>query len=175
VVVVVTGALLAVVRPWEADARTIGAPVEPLRILEVESERLGVCFPDRTGAQPPPGESPPPEGRSFTSDNRDKCVVAKSTGGISIERFEDVEAVESEGNWRVRVTFRESDRAAFSALSEQVVGRPEPEDRIAFVLGDERLISAVRVMTGLSGKSVELPGVSNRNQAEALARALGAP
>ncbi|MGA5422986.1 protein kinase domain-containing protein [Streptomyces lavendulocolor] len=174
-VVVVTGALLAVVRPWEADARTIGAPDQPLRILEVESERQGVCFPDRAGAQLPPGESPPPEGRSFTSDNRDKCVVAKSTGGISVERFEDVEAVEADGAWKVRVTFREPDQVAFSDLSAQVAGRAGPENKIAIVLGADRLVSDFVVQERLSGKRAEITAGFNRNQAEALARALGAP
>ncbi|MFF8288335.1 protein kinase [Streptomyces sp. NPDC016309] len=175
-VVAVTGALLAVVRPWEADARTIGAPDQPLRILEVESERRGVCFPDRTGAQLPVGESPPPEGRSFSSDNRDKCVVAKSTGGMSVERFEDVRTVESEtGGWKIAVTFREADRLAFAELTEQVAGRAAPENKVAIVLGEDRLVSDLVVQEPLSGKNAEITGGFNRNQAEALARALGAP
>ncbi|MGA5409919.1 protein kinase domain-containing protein [Streptomyces lavendulocolor] len=173
-VVVVTGALLAVVRPWEADG-TIGAPVEPLRILEVESVRQGLCYPDKGSVQLPLGESPPPEGRSFSSDDRDKCVVAKDSGGMSVERFENVEVVEDEGAWKVRVTFREQDRAAFSALSAKVAGQAEPENQIALVLGEDRLVSSFTVMTKLTGKSAPITGKFTRGQAEALARALGAP
>lgn len=172
-VVVVTGALLAVVRPWEA--RTIGAPVEPLRILEVESVRQGLCYPDKGSVQLPLGESPPPEGRSFSSDNRDQCVVAKDSGGMSVERFENVEVVEDEGAWKVRVTFREQDRVAFSALSSKVAGQAEPENQIALVLGEDRLVSSFTVMTKLTGKSAPITGKFTRSQAEALARALGAP
>ncbi|GAA2447902.1 serine/threonine-protein kinase [Streptomyces lavendulocolor] len=174
-VVVVTGALLAVVRPWEADARTIGAPVEPLRILEVESVRQGLCYPDKDSVQLPLGESPPPEGRSFSSDNRDQCVVAKDSGGMSVERFENVEVVEDEGAWKVRVTFREQDRVAFSALSAKVAGQAEPENQIALVLGEDRLVGSFTVMSKLTGKSAPITGKFTRSQAEALARALGAP
>ncbi|MFC8917078.1 protein kinase [Streptomyces sp. NPDC057116] len=175
--VAVTGSVLAVVRPWEADARSIGAPVEPLRILEVESVRQGLCYPDKEWAQLPPGESPPPEGRSFTSDNRDECVVAKDTGGMSVQRFQDVRVVRARtgDGWKVAVTFRDADRAAFAELTGKVAERPEPENRLAFVLGDDRLVSSFLIMSALTGGNAEITGEFNRNQADALARALGAP
>ncbi|MGA4958026.1 serine/threonine-protein kinase [Streptomyces lavendulocolor] len=175
-VVVVTGALLAVVRPWEADG-TIGAPVEPLRILEVESVRQGLCYPDKEWAQLPVGESPPPEGRSFTSDNRDECVVAKESGGMSVARFQDVRVVEAEGGggWKVAVTFRDADRAAFAKLTGKVAAQPEPENQLAFVLGEDRLVSSFLIMSPLTGGNAEITGKFTRNQALALARALGAP
>ncbi|MFF9868439.1 protein kinase [Streptomyces sp. NPDC013953] len=175
--VVVAGSVLAVVRPWEADARTIGAPVEPLRILEVESVRQGLCYPDKEWAPLPAGESPPPKGRSFTSDNRDECVVAKESGGMSVARFQDVRVVEAEGGggWKVAVTFRDADRAAFAELTGKVAAQPKPENQLAFVLGEDRLVSSFLIMSPLTRGNAEITGKFTRSQAEALARALGAP
>jgi preprotein translocase subunit SecD len=83
--------------------------------------------------------------------------------------------VEADGAWKVRVTFREQDRAAFSDLTAKVARQAEPENKVAIVLGADRLVSDVAVREPLSGKSAEITGRFNRNQAEALARALGAP
>ncbi|WP_052185676.1 serine/threonine-protein kinase [Streptomyces purpureus] len=178
VAVAAAGIVLVVVRPWEGAATAApGAPEQPLRIMEVESVRQGVCFPDRAGAQLPVGESPPPEGLSFTSDNRDTCVVAKGSGGMNVARFREVRVVEASasGTWEVQITFQDKDARAFAELTGRVAGQPEPRNQLAFVLGKDRLVSSIMVLERLPGGSAQITGGYTRNQAQALARALGAP
>lgn len=158
---------LLVLEPWAADgeAGAAGLPDQPVRILPVESESFGVC---------PEGA---PEGRAYTSDDRQACVI--TTGdGMTVRRFTAVRAYEDKENgmgWVVDVTFQAADREKWAELTGQVAGRPVPGDQLAFVQGDKRLLAAPKIMERISGARMTIATALGRNEAEFLAKALGAP
>ncbi|GGW44034.1 serine/threonine protein kinase [Streptomyces xantholiticus] len=184
-VAVVALAVVLVVRPWDAGAENAaaGVPDEPVRILEVEDEFEGVCLigsPD-PGAWPP--QSPAPPGRSFTSDDRQNCVVVSTAPGMTVNRFKEVAAFEErepgmEG-WSVRVALKDSDRAAFAELTGKIAGQelpPEdPKSRLAFVQGDKRLLASFVIASKLEGGTAIIAMRLGENEARFLAEALGAP
>ncbi|MGW0781183.1 protein kinase domain-containing protein [Streptomyces sp. NPDC002913] len=182
VVAVLTG--LLVLRPWEdSGAAGAGSPDLPVRILEVESEQLGVCPDGKASsavdavATPQP---PVPSGRGFTSDDRNLCVVVSTAPGMTVNRFRNVTAFEDveeggQGGWSVRVAFEEKDAKAFAELTGKVAGRPRPTDALAVVQGDDRLLVRVGIAGPITGGEAVIATRLKENQAAFLASALGAP
>lgn len=161
-------AVVLVVRPWAGGGTAAtNAPDKPVRILEVESESAGTC---------PTGS---PDGRSFTSDDRQTCVVVSTAPGMTVNRFKEVSAFENKepgmSGWAVKVTFEDADKGKFAELTGQVAGRPRPEDQLAFVQGDNRLLASPAIIERLPGGNAVIAVRLGANEAEFLAKALGAP
>ncbi|MFF3321363.1 protein kinase [Streptomyces sp. NPDC002889] len=177
-------AVVLVVRPWESGGEgntAAGRPDGPVRILEVESESPGVCpsgsptdFASRT---------PAPDGRSFTSDDRQTCVIASTAPGMTVNRFKEVSAFENkepgQEGWAVQVTFQDTDRAKFAELTGKIAGRDlpvnDPGGMLAIVQGDNRLLASVAIRDPLTGGSAVFATRLRKNEARFLAQALGAP
>ncbi|TXS56468.1 serine/threonine-protein kinase [Streptomyces sp. t39] len=181
--VTVLAASVLVWRPWEGETRQeAGVPDTPVRFLEVAEEHLGVCPGTVEGTDGVLGaatEPPLPEGRGFVADDRSVCVEVSDAEGLTVDRFREVVARESQGTglsgWEVAVTFEDADRAAWTALTSKVSGRPSPTDQLAVVQGEGRLLSNVMIKEPLTGGSAVIATRLGRNQARFLAEALGAP
>ncbi|MFC9268428.1 protein kinase [Streptomyces zhihengii] len=181
--VAVLTASLFVWRPWEDAGSPAGVPDGPVRFLEVAREHQGVCPGTGSGAGGVIGaatESPVPDGRGFVADDRSVCVEVSVAEGLTVESFREVVARESDPSsglegWEVEVTFEDADRAAWTALTTRVAGRPEPTDRLAVVQGEDRLLANVGLKTPLTGDSAVIATGLGRNQARFLAETLGAP
>ncbi|MFF7977373.1 protein kinase [Streptomyces sp. NPDC007905] len=163
------GALL-VLRPWTAEAGSSGAgkPDGPVGILPVMSESPGVC----------PADSP--EGRSWTSDDRQTCVVTAGEKGLTIGQFKNVRAYYQSDNglngWTVEVTLNDSDRAAFTRLTDRVAGQSRPQNELAFVIRDsDRLLASPAILEKIAGPKVPVAINLKKNEARFIAQALGAP
>ncbi|MEU0007988.1 protein kinase [Streptomyces sp. NPDC006314] len=168
VVAFAVGALL-VLRPWTAEAGAGGAgePDGPVGILPVLSESPGVC----------PADSP--EGRSWTSDDRQTCVVTADEEGLTLRQFKSVRAFYQSENglhgWTVEVTLDDGARAAFSRLTEKAAGQPQPRNELAFVIQDSgRLLANPAILEKITGPKVPVALNLKRNEARFIAQALGA-
>ncbi|MGW1813735.1 SecDF P1 head subdomain-containing protein [Streptomyces sp. NPDC002125] len=173
---------LLVLRPWEGSgAAGAGSPDLPVRILEVESELLGVC-PDGKASSAVVVATPQPTvppGRAFTSDDRNLCVVVSTAPGMTVNGFRNVTAFEDveEGgrrSWSVRVAFKEKDAKAFAELTGKVAVRTRPTDALAVVQGDDRLLVRVGIDGAITGGEATIATRLKKNQAAFLASALGA-
>ncbi|MEW1611004.1 protein kinase [Streptomyces sp. NPDC088744] len=182
-----TGVLLW--QPWDGvgGARAAGTPDEPVRFLEVASERPGACpDPGEAGTPDPDGAATPdpfttplpavPEGRGFTSDDRDLCVVVADTTGLTVSRFEEVTAFrdEPQEGWAVRVVFQDDDAKEFADLTGAVTGRPAPANALAIVQGEDRLLARVSLVGRLTGGEAVIAAGLGPNEARFLANVLGA-
>lgn len=163
------GALL-VLRPWTAEAGSSGAgePDGPVGILPVLSQSPGVC----------PTDSP--AGRSWTSDDRQTCVVTADETGLTVRRFKSVRAYYQSDNglhgWTVEVTLNDRDRAAFSRLTDKAAGQPGPQNELAFVIREsDRLLASPAIVEKIPGSSLQVAVNLKKNEARFLAQALGAP
>ncbi|MEU0392786.1 protein kinase [Streptomyces sp. NPDC006208] len=181
-VVLVGLAVLLAVRPWEGGGKAAaGLPDEPVRILEVESESPGVCPTDSPDL--PLTQSPAPAGRSFTSDQRQNCVIASTAPGMTVNRFKEVSAYKEKPpgreGWSVRVTLKDADRVKFAELTGKIAGRSLPVDdpagKLAFVQGDNRLLVSVSIRDPLTAGTAVIAVGLKENEARFLAQALGAP
>ncbi len=165
---VLVAAALLVLRPWDGSGTAAaGLPDGPVGILAVEEILPGVC----------PTSSP--QGRSWTSDDRQSCVVTRSGEGLTVQRFEEVRARRHTepgmDGWAVDVTLREPDRAAFRELTDRVTGRSTPRDQVAFVIRDDaRLLAHVHVVGPLESATFTIGVRLKENEARFLAQALGA-
>lgn len=186
-VLAATLAVVLVVRPWESDgARAAGVPDVPVRILEVESESKGKCGTDSGTAAPADSlaaSTPAWDGRSFTSDREDACVVVSTAPGMTVNKFKDVTAFKDTSpgrdGWSVRVTFEAADREKFAELTGRIADRSLPADdprgRLAIVVGDDRLLASFGIADRLTGGSALIAVDLKSNVAEFLAKELGAP
>ncbi|WDG27361.1 protein kinase [Streptomyces sp. CA-278952] len=180
----VAGLLVAGVllwQPWDGKggAEAAGVPDEPVRFLEVESEQPGACpAPDDTAASDPFTTPRPavPEGRGFTSDDRELCVVVSTATGLTVDRFEKVTVFEDEAQegWAVRVVFQDDDAEKFAELTGAVTGRTPPANALAIVQGENRLLARVAVLGRLAGGDAVIATKLGHNEARFLANVLGA-
>jgi hypothetical protein len=180
-------AVVLVVRPWESEGTpAAGVPDQPVRILEVESESQGIC--GAASGAPAPADpfatsTPAPDGRSFTSDSQQMCVVASTAPGMTVNKFKDVAAFEDtqsgRGGWSVRVTFEAADQKKFAELTGKIAARSLPvgdaRGKLAIVQGDDRLLASFGVLDRLTGGSAVIAVGLKNNEAEFLAKVLGAP
>lgn len=170
-------AVLLVVRPWESE-RAAGVPDEPVRILEVESEFRAPCTAGSDTALLPT-QTPVPDGRGFTSYDTQTCVVVSTAPGMTVNRFKKVAAYEDKesgrGGWAVTVTFEEADRQKFAELTGSVAGRAKPHNQLAFVQGDDRLLASPAILERLPGGSIPIASGLKPDEAQFLAKVLGAP
>ncbi|WP_158676923.1 SecDF P1 head subdomain-containing protein [Wenjunlia vitaminophila] len=140
------------------------ALAHPLRFVPVEAVSAEPC---------PPGAAPP----ALTDDRTGGCLTPGEAGGMTVVRTEHAEAINdvTNGNgWTVRVTLVDEDAQRFADLTAKAARNPPPRNQIAIVQGD-RLLSAPQVVSAITGGEVDISGGSTREQAEELARALGAP
>ncbi|MGW7360263.1 protein kinase domain-containing protein [Streptomyces sp. NPDC054802] len=182
---VVVLAVVLAVRPWESseENKDASVPDEPVRFLEVEREYQGIC-PGASGRGDPYSgaatETPAPDGRAFAADDRSVCAVVSTAPGLTVNRFKKVYVREAEADsgmqgWMVNVVFEEADTVKFAELTRKVSARARPANQLAVVQGDDRLLANVAIVEPLTSGNAVIASRLGRNEADFLARTLGAP
>ncbi|GAB3663076.1 SecDF P1 head subdomain-containing protein [Streptomyces sparsus] len=76
--------------------------------------------------------------------------------------------------WTVQISLTESDAAKFADLTGRLSRNKTPGDRVAVLLGGDRLLMAPQVSETIKNGELQFTGYQDRKQAEALATDLGA-
>lgn len=76
--------------------------------------------------------------------------------------------------WTVQVSLTEGDAAKFADLTGRLSRNKTPGDRVAVLLGGDRLLMAPQVSETIKNGELQFTGYQDREQAEALATDLGA-
>ncbi|MQY12408.1 Serine/threonine-protein kinase PknD [Streptomyces sp. RB5] len=138
---------------------------QDLRLVLVEQNAAGKCA----------NKLPPP---TFDSKNPETCyaISTRAEDRMSVTQLKDVRAAQNEQgtDWMVQMSFEKTDARHFATLTGKAAGRESPKNQIAIILGDT-LISAPVVTAAITGGEVEISGSFTRDDAEKLARDLGAP
>ncbi|MFV0132053.1 protein kinase domain-containing protein [Streptomyces sp. HMX87] len=161
-------ALLAgggVVYALQPDGEDTPAAVrQDVRMALVEQSETGEC----TDQLPPP---------TFHSASLGACFRISTRAGdrMTVRQLREARAEldEQSAGWMIQTRFRDGDAERFAALSERAAQRRSPKNQIAVVLGD-RLVSAPAVAEAITGGQVQIAGNFTQDEAQSLARELGA-
>ncbi|MFX4270719.1 SecDF P1 head subdomain-containing protein [Propionibacteriaceae bacterium Y1685] len=112
--------------------------------------------------------------RTFPDPSKPETCLALAEPAISVDQLADVTSAVTEGgaDWTVTITLRDQDRAAMTALTEELAQQPEPRNRMALVLDGEVLV-APTVASAIPGGALSITGNFTQQEAEDLAHRLG--
>ncbi|MEU9336045.1 protein kinase [Streptomyces sp. NPDC048290] len=150
----------------QGDGAAPGTVVQDMRLALVEQSQTGEC----ADTLPPP---------TFYAPELETCfsVSTRAADRMSVTRFQEVRAVfeTNSGGWVVQATFQDGeDTERFTELTRRASQRENPRNQLAILLGD-RLISAPAVTGPLTGGEMQISAEYTQDEANELARQLGAP
>ncbi|WP_189332416.1 SecDF P1 head subdomain-containing protein [Actinoplanes ianthinogenes] len=163
-VAVVAGLLIA--HPWsDEDDQQVkpGAAKTPLDFYVVQEVTPGACTAETPGQQ-------------YTAADGSSCLKVSAAGGFSVRQLDQIRVQNDPdfGGWTVSVTFADQDGAHFSDLTAQVSAQPEPRNQLAIVMGS-KMLSNPTVIERIPSGTAMIGGRMSQDEAQSLARELGAP
>ncbi|MDK1472721.1 hypothetical protein QNO07_04645 [Streptomyces sp. 549] len=127
-------------------------------------------------------ESKCPEGAS--ADGKATVEVAGGDGcltladpALTVSRTRTVETADGTASgigWTVQVSLTEADATSFADFTARLAKNQAPANRVAVLLGADRLLMAPQVNETIKNGELQFTGYQDRKQAEALAADLGA-